>query len=108
MADVIERNLAAYNAHDLEAFIDCFASDAMIEDGVGNSLARGIDAIRARYRDRWEANPRLHSEILNRIRVGAYVIDDEHLTGFADGGEAHVVLVYRVENGLIVHVRYLA
>jgi hypothetical protein len=105
---IVERNLEAYNRHDLDAFMACFAPTAWIEDGLGNNMAADFAAIRARYEKRFGEHPNLRSTILNRIVVGQYVIDDEHLTGFADGSEQHVVLVYRIEQNAIAFVRFLA
>jgi len=105
---IVARQLEAYNRHDLDGFMACFAPDASMENGEGKLIAGDVVAIRERYRSRFEANPGLHSELLNRIEVGTYIIDDEHLTGFADGSNQHVVLVYRIENDLIASVRFLS
>src|SRR4051812_49305487 len=105
---IVARQLEAYNRHDLDDFMACFAETAQIIDGKGAVIAPDLGSIRARYARRFSENPALHSTILNRIEVGAYVIDDERLTGFADGSEAHVVLVYRIEDGLIAQVIFLA
>ena len=105
---IVEQQLDAYNRHDLDGFMACFAPGAWIEDGLGNIIAADLDAIRLRYKHRFEQNPGLHSTLLSRIEVGSYVIDDEHLTGFADGSDQHVVLVYRIENNMIAFVRFLA
>ncbi len=105
---IVARQLEAYNRHDLDGFMACFAPDARIENGEGMVIAENIDAIRERYRNRFSSNPDLHSGLLNRITVGSYIIDDEHLTGFADGSSQHVVLVYRIENDLIASVRFLS
>lgn len=55
-------------------------------------------------------SPDLHAEILQRIAVGAYVIDDEHTTGITMEGyppEIHAIAVYRVAGNAIVHARLL-
>jgi hypothetical protein len=48
VSDVTDRVLVALSAHDLEAFVDCYAEDATIEDGYDRVAARGQDALRAR------------------------------------------------------------
>lgn len=105
---ILARQLEAYNRHDLDGFMAYFAPDAWIENGEGQLIAGDIAAIRERYRNRFEANPALHSALLNRIAVGSFIIDDEHLTGFADGSNQHVVLIYRIEHDLIASVRFLS
>jgi len=37
----------------------------------------------------------LSAEIVSRVRVGAYVVDEERVTGFP-GGEVHAVIIYRL------------
>ncbi|MBN2526840.1 MAG: hypothetical protein JXR76_10645 [Deltaproteobacteria bacterium] len=47
-------------------------------------------------------------DIENRIEVGLYVIDEEHVTGINMEGfpqEVHAAAVYRVEDNLITHMR---
>ena len=44
-AGAVERVLAALNAHDLDAFVACYAPDATIEDGEDTVAARGHDAL---------------------------------------------------------------
>lgn len=53
--------------------------------------------------------PNLHYEIPNRIALGAYVVDEERVTGFAPGGPdlVRAVLVYRFEGDLIREILIL-
>jgi len=47
--DPVEEQVEAYNAHDLERFIGCYSPDVVIEDGIGNRLLQGRDAMREMY-----------------------------------------------------------
>ena len=79
----------------------------MIEDADGQPLMRGHDAIRERYGRLFADSPALRAEIVTRIRVGSYVIDEERITGSASG-DAHAAVVYRLDDdGLIDRVRFL-
>jgi hypothetical protein len=55
--------------------------------------------------------PHLHAEITTRLAIGAYVVDQEHVTGLPahDGGERDLeaIAIYRIVDGLIRHVRML-
>jgi hypothetical protein len=107
---VVQGQVDAFNARDLERFLSFYDPDAIIEDGQNNSMARGHEAMRAMYAPLFAQSPDLHVEIPQRIRVGAYVIDEEALTGFILTGfpsEVHAAAVYRVEGTAIVHVRLL-
>jgi hypothetical protein len=49
----------------------------------------------------------LYGEVLNRIAVGEYVLDEERVTGIEMEGspsEAHAAAVYRVVKGKIAHM----
>jgi hypothetical protein len=105
--DAVERQVRAYNERDLEEFVDCYADDVVVEDGDGGILIRGRDEMRERYGRLFVRSPDLHAEILTRIRVGSYVIDEERVTGRPDG-DMHAVAVYRLDgDGLIDRVRLL-
>jgi len=105
--ELIDRQIAAYNRRDLEAFVACYASDATIVQPDGSLLASGHDEIRARYGELFDQSPDLRAEIRNRIEVGSVVIDEEHITGFVLPGmppEIHAAAVYRVVDNLIREV----
>ena len=108
--DVIAVQVDAYNARDLDRFLECYAPDAVIEDGTGQVLMRGRDAMRSLYGQLFAQSPELHCEIRQRICVGPYVVDEEAITGFHLAGfptEMHAAAVYRVEGDHIVYVRGL-
>ena len=107
MEDAVDRQVRAYNERDLDGFVDCYADGVVVEDGEGGVLMSGHDEMRERYGRLFERSPDLHAEILTRIRVGSYVIDEERVTGRPDG-DMHVVAVYHLDGeGLIDRVRFL-
>ena len=107
MSDAVERQVEAYNAHDLDAFVACYAESVVIEDAEGRVLMSGRDAMRDRYGRLFENLPNLHVEIPTRIRVGSYVVDEERVSGRPDG-DIHAVAIYRLDDkGLIDRVRFL-
>ena len=97
---VVERQLAAYNARDLERFAATYSADVAIYRMPSLEAAiRGQEQLRAVYRQRF-ASPGLHAEILSRIVLGNKVIDHERVVGIrAEAIEA--VAVYEVAGGLI-------
>ena len=102
------RQVDAYNAHDLTAFLDCYAPDTVIEDATGGIVMQGRDAIAAAYGELFRNSPNLHVEIATRIRVGDYVIDEEVVTGRRGSPDAlRVAVVYHVADWLIDHVRVI-
>ena len=107
MEDAVERQEHAYNAHDVEGFVACYAEGVVIEDADGNVLISGRDEMRRRYGRLFARSPDVRAEVVTRIRVGSYVIDEERVTGRPDG-DLHAVAIYRLDsNGMIDHVRFL-
>jgi hypothetical protein len=79
--DAVERQVRAYNAHDLDAFIDCYADGVVVEDADGGAVMKGREEMRQQYGKVFAAMPNLHAEIVQRIRVGSYVVDEERVSG---------------------------
>lgn len=104
--DPVQGQLEAYNTRDLERFLTCYSTDVTIEDGAGNLLMHGHEAMRQRYGPMFSANPDLCCRIVSRIRIGEYVVDEERITGRGPD-ELHAVAIYRVAGELITHVRFL-
>jgi hypothetical protein len=106
--DPIDEQISAYNSRDLERFLATYSPAIVIEDGKGNLLGKGHDLMRERYGALFEASPELHAQIVNRMRIGPYTVDEEQITGMR-GSPApfHGIVVYRVEGDKIVHVRML-
>jgi hypothetical protein len=102
---VADRVLAALNAHDVEAFVACYAADATIEDGYDAVAARGAREIKERYAPMFEQYPALRVEALSRVEVGEFVVQHEEVTGRGDA--ARHVAVYLVRDDRIVRERLL-
>jgi hypothetical protein len=103
----VERQVRAYNDHDVGAFVACYAEAAVVEDADGSVLVRGREQMREHYGRIFSSLPDLHAEILKRISVGSYVIDEERVSG-RPNGDLHAVAIYHLDaEGLIDHVRFL-
>jgi hypothetical protein len=103
--DIVEEQLQAYNARDLERFMAAYSSEIVIEDGEGRVMMEGDVHMRRRYGDLFAASPELHCRIVNRLRIGKYVVDEEEVSGWQGSPEPlRAVAIYRVEGGKIAHV----
>ncbi|GAA0371888.1 nuclear transport factor 2 family protein [Bacillus horti] len=103
-----QKQLEAYNNRDIDSFMECYTENCVVEDAQGNVLMEGHEAMRKRYTELFEMSPNLHCELVSRIQIGSYVLDEEHVTGSRGSKDiSHVVAVYRVANGLIEHVRFI-
>ena len=102
MIEPVQRQLDAYNARDIERFMQCWAEDCEYYAFPAELLAQGAAAVRARHLERFQ-EPNLHGALIRRIVAAGLVIDHETVTRtFAEGpGEVDVVAIYQVERGLI-------
>ena len=101
-ATLVQRQLDAYNAHDLDALLDTYAADAVQYLHPGQLVADGAAAIRARmemrFRDRL-----LQASLIRRVVMGDIVIDHETVAcTFPEGpGKMDAVAIYQVRDGKI-------
>lgn len=100
---VVQRQLDAYNARDLEAFLAMFADDAQgFELGNAEPTMSGKAAIRVRYADLFARSPHLHATLVNRIAYARAVVDHERIAGRLGAPEVYeMIAVYEVVSGLI-------
>lgn len=102
---VVERQLAAYNAHDLGAFVACYAEDVRIwRPPTTEPVLEGRDALAQFYRTKRFCLPQLRAELATRIVLGDRVIDHERVHGLAEGKVTEVLAVFQVKVGLIADV----
>jgi hypothetical protein len=101
---VIDRVLSALNAHDLEAFVDCHDSVALIEDDDSGVLAQGHLEIRNRYAKMFATFPLLRVDSLSRWEIGPYVAQDDQVSGRSSEVEHHIA-IYRIAGNLIARER---
>ena len=98
--DIVELQLQAYNARDLEAFVSCYAGDVQLyRMPTKEPTTTGREAMRKVYRERF-ASPNLHAEILSRIVTGNKVVDHERIVGIRESA-IEAIAVYEVDGGLI-------
>lgn len=99
---VVQAQLDAYNAKDIDALLATYAPDAEQYVLHGERLAQGHAQMRERFLARF-AEPDLHARLLSRTVVGAMVVDYELITrNFPEGlGTVEMLCVYEVVNGRI-------
>ena len=100
-AEIVEKQLAAYNAHDAAAMAALFSEDAVMTDFKGNVIDHGRAAIRTRYAKLFADHPHNHAEVLARIAVNGIVMDHERITRTPGAAPFEAIAVYTVENGQI-------
>ena len=99
--EAVSAQLAAYNAHDLEAFVALYADDVKLwRNGELTCDSRAM--MREQYRTLFQANPDLQALLRGRLVGGhATVIDHEWVTGLRDGHNLEVFATFEVLDGII-------
>jgi len=101
-AAVVQRQLDAYNARDVDALLATYAPDARQYEHPATLLATGHDAMRGRFAARFQ-EPDLHARLVQRVVMDNLVFDHEIVTrNFPEGkGAVELVAIYEVVDGLI-------
>lgn len=101
---IVERQLDAYNTHDLEALVDTYAVDVRIHRRDGSQIT-GRETLRDGYADQFSEG-RCRAEIINRMAEDDRVIDHETAHGLADD-PIRVLVAYRVRARLVDRVQVI-
>lgn len=98
----VQMQLEAYNARDIDAFMQWWADDCQYYAFPSTLLAGSAAEIRERHLARFE-EPDLFGRLITRMAVGNVVIDQETvIRNFPEGrGEVDVICIYEIENGKI-------
>ena len=100
-AEIVDKQLAAYNARDADAFAALYAIDAHVFMMPNATLAvRGRQALRDHYAENVFQKEGLRAEVASRIVLGNKVVDHEVTHGLAPIAMEFVV-VYEVVNDFI-------
>ncbi len=101
---LVQQQLNAYNAHDVEAFVAPYAEDVEVYRFPDKLISKGKEKMRADYQFITKA-PGLYCKLLNRIVQGNMVIDHEeiHVTGRP---VFYGIAVYVIEKGKIARVYF--
>jgi hypothetical protein len=106
---IVQRQLDAYNARDIDALTATYADDAQQFEYPATLLASGTAQLRERFAARFrETN--LHARLLKRIVLGQVVIDHEEVARtFPEGtGRIELVAIYEVRSGKIANARFIS
>lgn len=102
MDDPVVAQLAAYNAHDVDGFVACYAVDAVVASGDGRTLMTGHAEMRDAYSRLFAHHADVHADVIERLCERDWVVDHERvLTG---GETTGYVVAYQVRDGVISRV----
>ena len=102
--DVVDAQIEAYRARDIERFLSHYADDASVVLFDGTPMSADKQTMRQQYGKLFADGPDLRLTIANRMSAGEFVLDEEHVSGFHFGNmptEMTALGVYRVTDGKI-------
>jgi hypothetical protein len=104
---VVQKQVFAYNAHDLDAFVACYgeAIEFRTLDGTVNP-EKGLGPLRKGYADLFKRFPKLSVNVVNRISQGRFIIDQEVAEGMG-ADPVKVTAIYEVAKGKIIRVWFI-
>lgn len=105
--DLAQGQLDAYNAQDLDAYCGFFAEDLVVADLNGAVTVQGLTAFRAKYAQVFSDFPENKVELLNRVALGATVIDHEKVIRRPGGETFEVAAIYTIAGGKIARVDFV-
>jgi len=108
--DVVDAQIEAYRARDVERFLSHYADDASVVLLDGTPMFAHKQAMREQYGTLFADSPDLHLTIANRMTAREFVIDEEHVSGMHFGDmptEMTALSVYRVTDGKIARLMLL-
>ena len=106
-ADLVERAVSAFNAHDAAAFAAVFADDGVMIEYPDRIAGRGRDAIREYIGGMFAAFPAAKVELVGRIDLGNRQITHERFER-GDGSPPYEAgLVYNISEGGIERMDFV-
>ena len=98
---IVQRQLDAYNARDLDGFLALYSDDVKAyKPPAAEPVLAGKAQFAAFYASERFNRPGLHAALVKRIVVGNNVIDHERISGVR-AAPFEVAVVYAVSGGLI-------
>lgn len=102
---VIDRQVSTFNNRDLYGFVSCYTEDVIVERFPDQPMYTGRQKMTENYDRFYQNTKEAKVEVVNRIRLGNTVIDEE--ITLVDGRKGHQVAIYEVKNGLIASMRFI-
>ncbi len=105
-ASLAQKQLNAYNARNIEAFLEPYADDVEVYEFPNKLLYKGKETMRKRYGEMFAKFPDLHCEIKGRIIQGDIVIDRESVSGIGEN-KIEATAIYQIKQGKIAKVYFI-
>jgi uncharacterized protein (TIGR02246 family) len=105
--DLVDAQLDAYNAQDLDAFCRFYADDAVLAAYGEAPHTVGLEAIRERHAKLFAEFPQNKAARTNRMVVGSVVVDHEDVARGPGVEPFQVLAIYTLAGGKIARVDFV-
>jgi hypothetical protein len=100
---VVDRQVAAYNRHDLDGFLDTYSDNISFHTFGSAKIAHAKATLHDAVVSLFSRYPNIQSKTLARVGFGSFVVDREELSGLGDRPPLTILSVYEVRSGHIVN-----
>lgn len=106
---VVQKQLEAYNAGDLKAFVATYADSVEIYgfNSPQQRILKGKAALEQEWGALFKQFPNNYAALRGRIVQGNFVIDQEFVTGRTGQPDFEATAIYEVQHGLIQKVWFM-
>ena len=103
--NIVDIQLDAYNARDIDKFVETYSEDIEIYNLNGEMTMKGHAQLRERYDTLFKNTPNLNCRIVNRIKINNKIIDKESV--IMNDRIVEAVAIYEVVDGKIKKVTFV-
>ncbi len=105
MIEIVQKQLSAYNEKNLIQFSECYHDDVECYRIDNSPICKGKKSFNLMYENLFLTSPLLHCQVIKRIILDQFVIDEELITGIKNRTEElHVAVIYGFRDRLIEKV----
>lgn len=104
---VVQEQLTAYNARNLDTFLSTYSDDIVIYEASREVTIKGKKQLKELFGNLFKNNPNLYCYIENRIVSGNIIIDHEKVQFRKGQPIMEFIVMYKVKNGKIAEVTFL-
>jgi hypothetical protein len=106
-AEIVQAQLDAYNAQDIDALCQYYTEDVEVADLNEAPNLKGIEGYRERHLGLFATFPQNQAQLLSRIVVGSRVLDHERVYRTPESEPFEVVAIYSFRGERIARVDFL-
>ncbi len=104
---LVQQQLNAYNARNIDAFLEPYADSVELYQFPGKLLGKGKQQMQQQYEQMFKNLPDLHCEVKKRIIKGNTVIDHESISGIGQPQKLEAIAIYEIEHNKISKVYFI-